>query len=362
MPVDASALPQIIAAAQKRFGGIQTIRHGDEVPRYKIISWGSIELDVATWGGARMGTFIRLWGRKGTLKTSMAWHLAAQAQKYRDDDYPDGLVVAYYPVESIYDKDYVASLGVDVSKLVLVDKYVHAIEDLVIQMQGLLSAAHVHIVDSIGHGVSRERLETAPGEKMSRGSKARAWSDYLPDIKSRMDRDNMIVFIDQIRKNQKFGNDIPSSSSISAFEHDVDMDLKFMRTSLLYRDAEGEFTDTRPQKVSGVALGDEVTADGMEIGIEVEKAKVCPQFAKARLRWDPRTRKFDQPFELKKIGVYLGVIQKSGSYYTIPTSDKSIHGEAKLRERLSQDDGLVMAIYAAKNKWLEQNGYRAGAV
>lgn len=361
MPVDASTLSEIIAAAQKRFGGIQTMRMGDELPSYKSISWGSLELDMATWGGARMGTMVRLWGKKGSLKTTMAFHLAAQAQNYKSNDFPDGLVVAYYPVESIYDEEYVASLGVDTSKLVVTDKFINAIEDLVIQMQGLLTAAHIHIIDSVGFGVSRERLETTPGESMSRGSKARAWTDYLPDLKSRMDRDNMIVFIDQVRRNQKYGQDVPSSDSISAFGHDIDMDLHFMPPKALYRAADGGLVDTRPKKSNVITLGGEILTSGLEVGIEVEKSKVCRQHGKARLVWDHDQRAFDAIEQLKKVGIFLNVIGQSGGYYTIPTSDKSIHGDPKLRARISEDDALVMAIYAAKNKYLSQNGYRAGA-
>lgn len=356
MPVDPDLLPEIMAAAQKRFGGIASIKMGDEVLPVRRISTGSIELDLATWGGFPMGRMIRPWGAKSSFKSLLTWHMIIEAQR-------EGLICAYYDSEGTYDEQFVTAIGVDTSKLILVQEFTGIIEDLVVQIQSLLSAAHVHVVDSVGHGISRERIETAPGQKMSRASKARAWSEYIPDLESRMDkRENMIVFIDQIRTHQTHGHEINSSSNI--FDHASSMDLHTRRVASLYRDANGEFVSKKPQKGPGEAetLGGDSLIEGVEVGIEVSKSKVCRPFGKARLRWDFDRKAFDRVFELKKVGMYLGVIEQSGAFYKIPTNDKSIQGEAKLRERIGQDDALVMAIYGAKNKFLEQHGYRSGGL
>lgn len=361
MPVDPSNLDAIVAAATKRFGGVQTISRGIDTPQVKRISWGSPEMDLITWGGAPMGRMIRPWGAKSSFKTLMVMSMAAQAQQYRDEQFPDGLTVAYYNVEGTFDEPFTRRLGVDTEKLILVNEFTNTIEDVVIQLQGLLTVAHIHIIDSVGFITSRERVETVPGAKMSRASKARAWSDLLPDIEGRMDKqENMIVFIDQVRVHQQHGHEINSSSAI--FDHASAMDLHHRRTKSLYLGADGEYLEKRPQKSNVDTLNsDDILIDAVEFGVELNKSKVCRPFGKARLRWDLNEERFDRAFELKKIGIFLGVIQQSGSFYTIPTQTKSIQGERKLCQRIEQDEVLAMQIFAAVNKYSQERIHRLAA-
>lgn len=352
MPVDPSQLSTIIANAKRTFGSTDAIHMGNETVPVRRVSWGSVELDMATWGGAPMGRLIRLWGAKSTAKSMTCWNLAQQCMMA-------GLTVAYYNAEGQYDEAFTRDrMKIDISKLILVEGGV--IEDLVYKCQGLLNAVHVHIIDSVGHTFSKERAETVPGAKMSRASKSRAWSDLLPDLIDKMDKsENMIVVVDQVRVNQKYGHEEASASAI--FDHTSSMDLHHKRIRSLYKGTDGEFRDAAgiPKDTWRPTIGDEVLVDGVEIGIEVNKSRVCRPFGKARLRLDLDTMTFDRVFELKKVGVYLGVIEKSGAYYKVPGLEKPIHGEPKLRAHIANDFGLVNQIMMAKEKYLADNGYKA---
>jgi RecA/RadA recombinase len=283
--------------------------------------------------------------------------MIAQAQRYRDDEFPDGLVCAYYNAEGTFDELFARQLGVDTEKLILVNEFTETIEDLVIQLQALLEVAHIHVIDSVGAMTSRERIETMPGQKMSRASKARAWSDLMPDIQSRLDKQqNMILFIDQVRVHQQYGHEINSTSAV--FDHASALDLHHRRIKLLYLGSDGEYLETRPQKSNVETVGNEVLIDAVEFGVEINKAKVCRPFGKARLRWDLNKEKFDRAFELKKLGIFLGVINQSGSYYTVPTQTKTIQGERKLCLHIEQDGALAMQIYSAMKKFIDERMHR----
>lgn len=344
MPVNPDSLNEILVAAARRFGD-NSIRMGDQTPPVRMISWGSIEMDLATHGGAPMGRMIRPWGGYHSCKSLCAWGLTREAQV-------QGLTVAYYNIEGQYDKDFTRDqMGVDVEKLIVVEKSM--IEEVGVKLQALLGAAHIHILDSVSMAVAKQQFEKDPSSNSPRGAKARAWGEILYDTQERMDgEENMIVLIDQIRRNQQYGHEQPAASEI--FDHASSLSLHHRKVRNLYRDSSGQLSDSRPKTTNVETLGDEILVDGLEIGIEVNKSRVCRPFGKARLHLDLDTMQFDRAYEMAKVGQWLGVIEKNGAYYKIPTSDKAIHGIPKLKQRIQEDDSLIMQIYQAKKHYLER--------
>lgn len=357
MPVDASQLSAVLAASQKKLPPGRT-GFGSEVHPIKRIPWPSLELTLATWGGAPMGRVIRLWGSKHTAKSLVVWGLVKAAQEYRDDQFPDGLTCTYINAEKQFDPEFTRDrMGVDIEKLGRVDSSI--IEEITFACEGLLEASHVIIIDSIGQCTSRQEyeFEVMKGQaKGARGSRARAWGQFITRIVEKMDPyENMLVVIDQVRVNQDYGQEIPSGSAIWA--HNADLDLHHKKTSALYRMADGKFTDKRPQKTNYETLGNEVTIDGFEIGIEVEKSRVCRPHGKYRGRLDLDTMQWDRVFELKKVGLYLGTIKQSGSYFTIDGDAKSMQGNDAIEQRIVEDGRLVIQIYQDAERFLASHGY-----
>lgn len=355
MPVDPSQLDAIMAAANKRYGGATKIDFGSSTPPIKRIPWGSLAMDMATWGGAPMGRVVRPWGGKHTAKSLACWGLARNAQQYRDDQFPDGLVVAYYNAEKQFDEVFVREkMGVDTDRLVRIDGGI--IEDITYNMQVMMDVAHIHILDSIGNCISRQEFETDPDKNVPRGSRARAWSLFVRDVVERMENtENMLIVVDQIRTNQTYGHEESSGSNI--WDHNSDLDMHHRKVGNLYRLADGSLTLSKPKETNYATIGNEVIVDGFEIGVEVNKSRVCRPFNKARMRLDLATMQWDRTFELMNVGIFLGVIIKNGAYYVIDGEKKSIHGEPKLKQRLQEDSSVAMKIFAAKNKYLEDNGY-----
>lgn len=346
-----------MAASAKRFGDGR-VRFGSDVPKIKRIPWDSLELNLITGGGAPMGRVIRPWGSKHSCKSLMTWNLIKNAQNYRSDEFPEGLQCIYFNCEQQYDKIFTRDyMGVDVDKLVVEDGAI--IEDLIVKCEMYLETAHILVIDSIGQCMSRQEFEIGPEKgqaKIPRGSRARAWGLFIRDIVERMDpQQNMLVAIDQVRVNQQHGHEIASGSDIWA--HNSDLDLHHRKTSNLYRASDGGLTDTRPQKTNYATLGQEVVVDGFEIGIQVEKSRVCRPFGRSRSRLDFADMKWDKNYELKKVALYLGVVTISGSHYRVEGEKGTMHGQAAFDKRLNEDPELVMKIYSAVADYLKAQGY-----
>lgn len=352
-PVDTSQLDAIIAAANKRFKDTSPIHTGDQTQPVYRIPWDSLEMNLATYGGAPMGRIIRLWGGYSSGKTLNLWGLAKQAQQHRSERFPDGLIVAYYNVEGTYDPVFTRDMmGVDIEKLVIVEGTL--IEDISTKLDALLHAAHIHIIDSVSMAQSVHSF-TASKESRQPGLDAVAWKNALRSAEENMDKqENMIAIVQHAVVDFKTTALKPQGGSMANFANA--MSLKHRQATKLYRTEGGDWTDKRPQKGNDDLTGTH-KVDGYEIEIEVDKSKVCRPFGKARLRLDLDTISYDKMFELKKAGLFLGVIEQSGSFFRVPTSDKSIQGQAKLEERLAQDDALVMEIYRAAGKYMTDKVY-----
>lgn len=355
MPVDPSLTDSIIAAAKKRYQGLETIHAGDAMPPVYRIPWDSIELNLATYGGAPMGRMIRPWGGFSSCKTLMALGLAKQAQQHRSERFPDGLTIAYYNIEGTYDPLFTRdAMGVDISKEKFIVIEGGLIEDVSRNLDAMLAARHIHIIDSVSFAQSVHGF-TAPKEGRQPGFDAIAWKNALRSAEMNMDkRENMIILIDQERVDFRTGASKPAGSKV--IDHASSMSLYHRQSKKLYRLPSGELTDTRP-KLGNDDLTGSHRVDGMIVEIEVNKSKVCRPFGKAMLKYDVDEMAFDKMFELKKAGLFLGVIEQSGSYFKVPTSDKTLHGDPKLTERLAEDDVLVMKIYEEANNYYRTAAY-----
>lgn len=354
-PVDTSLLDKIITEANKKYGE-QVIHAGDEtVPVYRI-PWDSLELNLATYGGAPMGRVIRLWGGPSSCKTLLALGLAKQAQQHRSERFPDGLTVAYYNTEGTYDPVFTRDvMGVDISKPAFTVVEKNIIEDVSRNLDSLLHAVHVHIIDSTTYATSIHRVD-AKKESRQPGLDAQAWKDAMRTAELNMDKEeNMIIVISHETIDFNTGASRAQGSKMLDFASS--MTIKTRSAKKLYRtEPGGPLSETRPKQGNDELTGTH-RIDGYYLEAEVVKSKVCRPFGKANMIFDLDILAFDRQFELMKAGIFLGVIEKSGSYYKIPTSDKTIHGEPKLKDRIAQDDVLVMAIYQAASKYMRESAY-----
>ena len=115
--IDADKLKAIESAMgqiEKQFGKGSIMKLGEHnVLNIDAISTGSLDLDIALGiGGVPKGRIIEIYGPESSGKTTVALHIAAEAQK-------KGGAVGYIDAEHALDPMYAQRLGVDVDSLIV---------------------------------------------------------------------------------------------------------------------------------------------------------------------------------------------------------------------------------------------------
>ena len=108
------ALETALAGLEKQFGKGAVMRLGDAAQmRIEVISTGALALDIALGvGGLPRGRVVEIYGPESGGKTTLALHVAAEAQKA-------GGTAAFVDVEHALDPQYAAALGVDIDDLLV---------------------------------------------------------------------------------------------------------------------------------------------------------------------------------------------------------------------------------------------------
>ncbi|MBW1869686.1 MAG: DNA recombination/repair protein RecA, partial [Deltaproteobacteria bacterium] len=115
MPMERDrAIEQAISQIEKQFGRGSIMKMGDEkIVDIPSISTGSLALDLALGiGGVPRGRVIEIFGPESSGKTTLALHIAAEAQ------IKEG-AVAFVDAEHALDVSYARKLGVDVDSLLV---------------------------------------------------------------------------------------------------------------------------------------------------------------------------------------------------------------------------------------------------
>ncbi|MBL6968415.1 MAG: DNA recombination/repair protein RecA, partial [Desulfobacteraceae bacterium] len=108
------AIEQAISQIEKQFGRGSIMRMGEEsFINIPSISTGSLALDLALGiGGVPRGRVVEIYGPESSGKTTLALHVAAEAQA-------KGGMVAFIDAEHALDVGYARKLGVDVDSLLV---------------------------------------------------------------------------------------------------------------------------------------------------------------------------------------------------------------------------------------------------
>src|SRR3954469_4870944 len=189
------ALSDALADIEKRYGRGAIMKLGDAHAEFRVdvISTGSLSLDLALGvGGLPRGRITEIYGPEGAGKSTLAYHVVAQAQK-------GGGVAAYIDVEHALDKDHAESCGIDVTELLISqpDTGEQALEicDALVRS----NAVDVIVVDSVAALVPKAELEGEMGDSLP-GLQARLMSQALRKLTASINKSNtMVIFINQIR-------------------------------------------------------------------------------------------------------------------------------------------------------------------
>jgi recombination protein RecA len=313
------ALKLTIDKIEKDFGkGSVMMMNEKSTDPMEVVSTGSIGLDVALGvGGFPRGRIIEIYGPESSGKTTVAIHVIAEAQK-------KGGMCAIVDAEHAFDSAYAKKLGVDVDNL-LISQPDYGEQGLEIADRLILSGAlDVVVIDSVAALVPKGELEGEMGDSKM-GLQARLMSQALRKLTATISKTNTIcIFINQLREKigVMFGNpETTTGGNALKFYASVRLDIR---------------------RMAQIKDGDE--AVGNRVKVKVVKNKVAPPF---------RSAEFDIVFgegisktgEILDMGVELGVVQKSGSWFSYNT-DKLGQGRDTVKQLLQDNPELANEIEA----------------
>ena len=311
------ALSAALAQIEKQFGKGSMMRLGDkEQLAIPSISTGSLGLDIALGiGGLPRGRVVEIYGPESSGKTTLTLQVIAEAQRL-------GGTCAFIDAEHALDPAYAAKLGVNTDDLLVSqpDTGEQALEicDMVVRS----GAVDVVVIDSVAALTPRAEIEGEMGDTHV-GLQARLMSQALRKMTGNIKNSNtLVIFINQIR--MKIGVMFGSPETTTGGNA-----LKFYASVRL---------DIR--RIGSVKEGDEVI--GNETRVKVVKNKVAPPFKQAEFEILYGKGIFHSA-ELLDIGSQLGIIEKSGAWYSYG-KDRIGQGRRGAAEYLEQHPQMANEI------------------
>jgi len=310
------ALESALAQIEKRFGkGSVMTFNSEAIKTVEAIPSGSLTLDLATGiGGIPRGRVTEIYGPESSGKTTLTLHIIAEAQKR-------GGKAVFIDAEHAFDPKYAKAIGVNLEDLIISqpdygEQALEIAETLI--RSGVVD---VVVIDSVAALVPKAELE-GDIEDSNVGLHARLMSKAMRVLKGAVNKSNTaLILINQIREKVgvMFGNPETTTGG-RAIKFFADMRLEVRKKDL---------------KDSGEKVGSRVK-------VKVVKNKLAPPFKEAE---------FDVIYgegiskegELLDLGEELGIIKKSGAWYSYG-EQKIGQGREKAREFLKHNPEIADEI------------------
>jgi recombination protein RecA len=288
-----ASVEQAVRTVRERFGESALMRMGErKVSQTPVVPTGSLALDLALGcGGYPRGRIIEVYGPESSGKTTLALHAIANVQR-------EGRAAAIIDAEHALDPGYAKAVGVNVEELLLSqpdngEQGLEIADELV-----RTGKVGVVVVDSVAALVPQVELDGDMGAQHI-GLQARLMSQALRKLTAVAARtETIIIFINQIRHKVGviFGSpETQPGGNALKFYASVRLDIR------------------RREKIAG--QGTDADPIGNITEVTVKKNKMAPPFKSASFDIIYGCG-IDRHADLLQTAVALGVVEKSGSWYS----------------------------------------------
>lgn len=312
------ALDAAIGKIQKDFGQGAVMKMGDSmsVMNVEAIPTGSLSLDLALGvGGIPKGRIVEIFGPESSGKTTLALHMAAEAQKR-------GGIAGYIDAEHALDPVYARNLGVDIDNLYISqpDNGEQAME--IAETMVRSGAMDVVVIDSVAALVPKAEIDGDMGDSHV-GLQARLMSQALRKLAGAISKSKCIViFINQLREKigVMFGNpETTTGGRALKFYASVRLDVRKIETL----------------KQNGNFIGNRTR-------VRVVKNKVAPPFKEAE--FDIIYGKgISHSGDVLDLAAEENIVVKSGSWYNY-NNERLGQGRENTKAYLEEHPDLLLEI------------------
>ena len=313
------SLEEALQRIEKNYGkGSIMNMDGTNKVKVDVIPTGCLALDQALGiGGVPRGRIVEIYGPESSGKTTLALHIAAEAQK-------QGGIVAFVDAEHALDPVYAGHLGVDLSHL-YVSQPDNGEQALAIAEELAKSGSlDLIVVDSVAALTPKAEIDGEMGDSAV-GMQARLMSQAMRKLTPIIAKTNTcIIFINQLREKigVMFGNpETTTGGKALKFYASIRMDVRRVD-----------------------AVKDNSGVIGNRTRVKVVKNKLAPPFKQAE---------FDILFGtgISRMGVILdmavqqGLVLKSGAWFSYE-GEKIGQGREKAIELLKNNPDVTDALEA----------------
>jgi recombination protein RecA len=308
-----------ISQIERQFGKGAIMRLGAKtVYDVPSIPTGSLGLDIAIGvGGLPRGRVVEIYGPESSGKTTLAFHVVAEAQKM-------GGICGFIDAEHAVDPEYAKALGVNLDELLVSqpdsgEQALEITETLV--RSGALDAL---VIDSVAALVPRAEIEGEMGD-MQPGLQARLMSKALRKLTAVVSKSRTcLIFINQVREKigVMFGNPetTPGGRALK-FYCSVRLDIR---------------------RIGSIKDGDEFI--GNRTRVKVVKNKVAAPFRMAEFEII-YGKGISLVGELLDLGEAADIVQRSGSWYSYD-GERLGQGRENARAFLEENADVAADIHA----------------
>lgn len=380
--VDVSLRAEIRAQILADYGE-HTMLPGNRMPKPRRLPMADLALEYVSGGGVPFAHMTRLWGAPSSGKTlalmkifyaaqhfgelrhrqlvalselslrageaKQAKLLADQAKRERE---LKELSCLFVLAEKTWDERVPIALGVDLKKLEIVpETKIEVIGDVV---QRALKGYHVIGVDSTSATISVDELGHKDGiYNEIQMKRAVRWGINMDWWRDRMTPENVLVFTSHARETIGSRKTIQAQAAEhppggTKLHHEPGLILHFMKGGGLKRKPNGGLEEIDSDAARGgataSAFGKFQAAGGVLI-VRCEKNKVGVAGRSVLLHHDKAVNDFDRWHEYEKFASYYRVLEKSGTWWKLPSGQKTqqlrmtLEGDDEVRKRI---EGVVL--------------------